>query len=78
MLKLHSHIMVSDSEHSQSLVINLLLIRLFKLGKSHLQELILQKNHRQHGVLQGILVLVKLTQHSAEVKMGVGQCHGML
>ena len=78
MLKLHSHIMISDSQHSQSLIVYLLLIRLFELSQSHLQELILEENYRQHGVLQGILMLVKLTQHSAEVKMSVGQCHGML
>ena len=78
MLKLHSHIMVSDSEYSQPLIVYLLFIRLFEFGKSHLQELILKENHRQHGVLQSILMLVKLTQDSAEVKMSIGQCHGML
>ena len=72
MLKLNPQIMVSNGQNSQSLITKVPLPLFPNLGERNLQKLILQQNNGKHDMLERILMAVELTEHGAEVEVGVG------
>lgn len=76
MFELDTEIMICDGQHRQPLIRDGLPCVFFwipiltlQFGQSNLKELILKQNDRQHSMLLSILMLIQLTEHSAQIKM---------
>lgn len=86
MLELYSQVVVGDGQDRQPLVRDLLpglgvlvpALLAFELFEGDLQELVLQQNDGEHGMLLSIVVLVELAQHCAQVQVGVRQSRRLL
>lgn len=77
MLELNAEVMVGDGKHSQPLItygrisFDAFLLAQY-LWQAGLQKFILQQDDREHDVLECILVPIQLTEHCAQIQVGVG------
>lgn len=77
MFELDPQVVVGDGEDCQSFVADVAGLPLPDPGEASLQEFVLEEDDREHDVLKGVLVAVELTEHGAEVEVGVGEGAGL-